>query len=76
MWFYEWFDIKNSEHLASLKHFIKSGHWPENFIPDEMKPLESDMDIIFRKIAMAWIDQRLSECKNNQAESPAFGGYD
>ena len=33
----DWFDPDNIEHLKAYKHLMKTGIWPKDFIPEDIK---------------------------------------
>jgi hypothetical protein len=58
--FTQWFDIKNKEHLKAYKFLGEHGHWPEEFIPEDIE-MEINWNIIITyKMANQYVEDKIS----------------
>lgn len=77
--FLDWFDIHNKAHLSGLGEYIKGGSFPKHFIPADVFFPEKWEDSILTRIAIAWIDTKVSVTKRDYVveEYPKeFGGME
>ena len=57
----DWFDIHNKEHLLAYQHLMKTGFWPECFLPIDIEIPVLAIVAIENKMAREWMKQKLSE---------------
>lgn len=55
----EWFNVKDLVHLMAYQYLSENGHWPERFIPEDIKIGPIDIIVIQNKLADAYIKQIL-----------------
>lgn len=61
MFIWDWFDIKNIEHLKAYRHLEDNGQWPKGFIPKDVK-FGSSWSVILKGImASEYVREKLNE---------------
>lgn len=59
--FNDWFDVSNIEHLIAYRTLMRTGFWPENFIPDYVI-MEVNWNIILAfKLSEKYISEKLED---------------
>ena len=61
MFIWDWFDIKNKEHLKAYRHLQDTGMWPRDFLPEGLK-LGHGWQIILKGIMAAeYVREKLND---------------
>lgn len=56
IWFSDWFDVYNTEHMKAFRYYQKYKIWPKGFKPDNIVIDYSWWDSIHEEMAQAWIE--------------------
>lgn len=59
--FDNWIDITNDEHLTALAYTFKKGHFPENFIPENVEVGTMWFAVVSAKLALAYLDLKVKK---------------
>jgi len=60
----EWFNPRNIDHIKAYGHLMRSGTWPENFLPEGIT-FDSHWQFIIRSdIADIYVDNMLAKQKD------------
>lgn len=66
----EFFDPTNKEHLASLKHYMETGNWLQQFYPEA--PFTDVPMTVFRKFAGMHLDVLVTEAQRDAKTASAM----
>jgi hypothetical protein len=59
----KWFDPNNVEHIKAFKEFDKTGSWPKEFLPKDVKLDQFWIIDVLDKMAVAWMNYKLKGVK-------------
>lgn len=66
----EWFNPHDRNHLMALKTYMDSGRWPRFFIPADVAQGLAQADLIVRKVAAAYIEEKTGTATRARTVSP------
>jgi len=65
----EWFDPWNITHMRAYIYFQENGHWPKDFIPEDVEFPTNWHITLLSKLADAWVehfkDKFMYNCRND-----------
>jgi hypothetical protein len=57
----DFFDVYNIKHLVAYNHLCNTGHWPENFLPEDLEvPPPLWASNIMARMGQAWLEAVLA----------------
>ncbi len=61
MYIWDWFDIKNKEHLKAYRHLQDTGQWPRGFIPHDIEFGQGWQIILKGIMAAEYVKEKINE---------------